>query len=591
MKKRVFPLVFLLLVNFILVFSGEGYKNFDVSIYCVVDEVQQMKDPAWLKSHIEYLEKYIKIEKVYLETHRADVMADKATILSAKKYFEKKGIKVAGGITLVVHPTSGRYETFCYSDEEHVKRVRDIVQFTASLFDEVILDDFYFTNCKCTKCIANKGDQSWSEFKMAQLTEMAEKNIVGAAKEVNPNAKVIIKYPNWYEHFHFLGFNLEGEPKIFDGIYTGTETRDPDHTDQHLQQYLSYSIMRYFENIAPGRNGGGWIDPFNRNNIDRYGEQISLTAFSKPKEITLFSIHAIIEEISAADGSVKLISNVAPEAGYVFEKADNIVGRLGQPLGLKCYRPYNSTGEDFLHNFIGMLGIPIEITPEFPTESKTTLLTENTAFDPQIVEKIKTQLFNGNDVIITSGLLKALQGKGIEEMADIRFTDKKALVHEFSDFRTVFTSASGILIPQIIYPTNDTWEDITAYGEANGFPILLETSYANGTLYVMTIPDNFGDLYNLPEGVITLLKKVLMQDFYVHTESRSKIALFVYDNNTFIVHSFLSEMEKVKVVVNGKFNALHEMNSGMKFTGVYNGKSTTFDVVVSPHSYLAFKVE
>jgi hypothetical protein len=43
---------------------------------------------------------------------------------------------------------------------------------------------------------------------------------------VNPKVKVVVKFPNWYEHFQGLGFNLKDEPKIFDGIYTGTETRD-----------------------------------------------------------------------------------------------------------------------------------------------------------------------------------------------------------------------------------------------------------------------------------------------------------------------------------------------------------------------------
>ena len=59
---------------------------------------------------------------------------------------------------------------------------------------------------------------------------------------------MVVKYPNWYEHFQGSGFNLEHGPMIFDGIYTGTETRDPVITDQHLQQYESYQIIRYFEN-------------------------------------------------------------------------------------------------------------------------------------------------------------------------------------------------------------------------------------------------------------------------------------------------------------------------------------------------------
>jgi len=40
---------------------------------------------------------------------------------------------------------------------------------------------------------------------------------------------------------------------MFDMIYAGTETRDPVYTTQHLQQYQGYAIMRYFENVKPGK--------------------------------------------------------------------------------------------------------------------------------------------------------------------------------------------------------------------------------------------------------------------------------------------------------------------------------------------------
>ena len=102
---------------------------------------------------------------------------------------------------------------------------------------------------------------SWTDYRLKLMTDAARDLIINPAKAVNPKVKVIIKYPNWYEHFQGLGFNLETEPNMFDGIYTGTETRDPVYSDQHLQQYESYLIIRYFNNIAPGRNGGGWVDP------------------------------------------------------------------------------------------------------------------------------------------------------------------------------------------------------------------------------------------------------------------------------------------------------------------------------------------
>ena len=95
----------------------------------------------------------------------------------------------------------------------------------------------------------------------------------------------------------------------------------------------------------------------------------------------------------------------------MLEQADQFVYKLGNPIGLKSYRPYQATGEDFLHNFLGMAGIPIDLYPSFPADANTILLTEAAKYDPDIVAKIKGQLTAGKNVIVTSGLVKALQEK------------------------------------------------------------------------------------------------------------------------------------------------------------------------------------
>ena len=76
------------------------------------------------------------------------------------------------------------------------------------------------------------------------MQDAAQNVVLGPAHAVNPKCKVVIKYPNWYDHFPALGFDLDYGPKHFDGIYTGTETRDAVSSDQHLQQYLGYNIWR-----------------------------------------------------------------------------------------------------------------------------------------------------------------------------------------------------------------------------------------------------------------------------------------------------------------------------------------------------------
>ena len=159
---------------------------------------------------------------------------------------------------------------------------------SARYFEEIVLDDYYFTNCKCEKCVEAKGDRSWGEFRMDMLDNAAKNYIIGPAHKVNPKCKVIVKYPNWYDHFQGLGFDLSRGPYTFDGVYTGTETRDPS-SEQHLQAYESFEIIRYFEQIRPEHNFGGWVDTGGASYPDLFAEQLWLTLLAKAPEITLFN--------------------------------------------------------------------------------------------------------------------------------------------------------------------------------------------------------------------------------------------------------------------------------------------------------------
>lgn len=610
--------------------SAKGYQNFKVAIYATARDVNRMSDANWLATSWDEISRQVKVDKIYLETHRDTMLVDVNTVLAAKKFFEDKGVEVAGGITYTVME-SNRFQTFCYTKPESRKRVKEIAEYTAKLFDEIILDDFFFTNCKCESCIKAKGDKSWSEFRIDLMKGAARNLVVGPAKAVNPKVKMVIKYPNWYEHFQGCGFNLESQPKIFDGIYTGTETRDPVYTDQHLQQYEGYLIYRYFENIKPGGNGGGWVDTFGIRYMDRYAEQLWLTLFAKAPEITLFNFslmlrpipqeyraewqgeqtsfdfNEMMQPIKLSDGTTVAPSTMARPAGYSLELVDKFLGKLGNPVGVKSYKPYHSTGEDFLHNYIGMCGIPMDLMPEFPAEANVIFLTESAKFDNGIVAKIKKQLVDGKTVVITSGLYKALQGKGIEDIVELRIGDEKARTKQFQFQRRlgqVYESKQEIIIPQIKYLTNDSWEEIFCLASSNGYPVLHSADYANSRLYVLTIPDNYGDLYNLPAEVLTQIRAVVAKEMYVRLDGPSQVAMFVYDNDTFIVESFRDEPVDVKIVADKRINKLQDILAGVELTGEAIATQPrrmgqpepapdkmAFKMTIKPHSYRIFKCE
>ena len=546
-----------------MVIKLEKYQNFKAAIYCPVCNIIDITDFKKFGKQFDWIEKHIKVGKVYLETYRHGTTIERGQMERAIAFFRERGIETSGGIT-TDGPDDGEggFHPLCYTSEATRKKLTEVVKFTASLFDEIILDDFYFTNCKCDSCMEAKGDRTWWRFRLDLMREISEDVVVRPAKKVNPKVKMIIKYPNWYEHYQDAGYNLEDEPKIFDGVYTGTETRNPMYTQQHLPKYLSYFNMRYLENVAPGRNGGGWYDPYECSyNLTSYAEQAYLTLFAKAKEAMMFSLGSLLHSE---------FSLCVPVNGQIFMDMDAYLGQLGNPVGTACYLPYHSHGEDFLHNYVGMLGIPLEPYPEYPGEAKSIFLTESAAMDPEILTKITDSLRKGADVIVTSGFVKKATRLGFQQvLCNVNYTDRKAVVNSFAysnDGGICFggreEAAKAFVIPQLEFMTNDTWEIIAGLGEDNSFPLLLKTQFSKGRLYILTIPEDYGALYHLPRKILLPIRQVFQKNSPVVFDSSSKVALFQYDNDCFAIHSFRPWYDEVSISLKKGYNAVKDLVNG-----------------------------
>ena len=554
-----------------------NYTNFSVAVYIPINIVQSFDNPQKLADEWNTIHRQLKVDKVYIEVQRDRRLLSDEQAERVKKFFHDHGVQVAAGMALSDGSIGGQFQSFCYTDPKDRAFIKSAAEFAARHFDEVIQDDFFFISTKKDSDIAAKGNKSWSQFRMELTDEAAENLIVKPAKAVNPKVKMVIKFPNWYEHFQGSGFDLEREPKIFDGIYTGTETRDPVMTDQHLQQYESYEIIRYYENIAPGHNGGGWVDTYSLRYLDRYAEQIWDTLFAKAREFTCFEWSGLTRPFEIGDRAAweylptsfnfSVMTNGVSDptwarvTGYSLEQVDKVVGQLGNPLGIASYKPFHSSGEDFLHNYFGMIGIPIDLRPEFPTNANLILLTECAKADPDIVAKIKGQLRAGKSVVITSGLLRALQDKGIEDIAEIKCTDKKFLAHQYAggfgagNCSTLDGNKNAdVLFPEIDFLTNDSWSLVRAEANGNGFPLLLMNRYSKGILYVWTMPENFTDFYALPPEVTTAIKNYLMRGFPVRLDGPAQVALFDYNNGTFIAEKFFGHSGGRENIRDGKFH-------------------------------------
>ena len=581
--------------------TAEHYQNFNSAIYVPIDDMRRMAaDPKFMQESFDVVHASIKFNKVWLETFRGGEETSEADVRKVKQFFESKGIQTSGGIMAVMGAPGDGIRSFCWSNPEQRERFRRVVAFTAGIFDELIFDDLFMYNCRCDLCQRARGNRTWTQFRLDVMKEVGENLVVKNAKSVNPKINLIFKPPNWYEQYQFAGFNLETQPKVFDMIYAGTETRDAENTVQHLQSYQSYGLMRYFEHIKPGKFGGGWVDPGQRQTLNRFAEQLEDTLFARPKEITIWAWGQLLESLRQTDGSDRVTSVLAQVAGDAFDKMDSFLGKLGNPYGVASYKPYHSSGEMYLHNYMGMIGIPMDLYPEFPEDRDTILLTEHAKYDPQIVDRIWKHLNANKTIVITTGLLKALEGKGIEKLMEVEYTGRNVIANKFT-FRwdydeepaNYYYSQSDIVLPQLAYGLVDSEEIIQAiYKDDSRYPVLLRArGLDKGRLYILTIPENQSDLYQLPPEVLSQIRRHLMREIPLYLDSPSKICLFTYDNNTFVTRSYQPDPVRYKIVVRQAYAKLFDLRSGAQIRGYVDGNTTVFEVLQMPRTYTAYRFE
>jgi hypothetical protein len=615
------------------------YKNFRTAIYVVVNATKELSEPQKFNAQFDRMQRQLKFDKVYVEVYRNHIFASDAEIEATKKAFEARGIQVSGGITLAAGDKKGQFGTFDYEDPADRAECQKASELAAKHFNEVILDDFFFYTSKSDADIAAKGERSWSEYRLAKMREAAKNLVLDPAHRVNAAAKIVIKYPNWYEHFQGLGYDLDQEAQLFDGIYTGTETRDPMLTDQLLQQYESYGIIRYFNNIRPNANGGGWVDTYSLGYVDRYAEQLWDTLFAKAPEITLFNWHDLIAANYPVDAGDRKAWEKRPTsfnweamargykpadksdhlgwgrvAGYSLEEVDKVLGDLGKPIGIPSYKPYQSDGEDFLQHYLGNIGIPIEMTSKFPEGAKLVLLTEEAKYDPDIIKKIDRQLKSGGNVVITCGFLRAMQAKGFKSIAEWELTGRVLAIH---DFINGFGAGNGtslndpkiktpdILFPEVRFYTNDSWSIIRGVAGPKGNPLLLMNNYSKGTIYLLNVPENAADLYKLPQAALTQIKHYLLADFPVTLDAPDRVSLFAYDNGAIVLQSFRDTPSTVNVVLPSEFVKLRDLKTGALLTAKLQLKPvpdrrgrlqkppsiTVYAIPLEPHSFHSYRIE
>ena len=543
----------------------ENYRHFSIASYMYAYTAARAEDGE-IRRGIETYLQHLPLRKIYVENHRARTDVSVQRLKEIKTIIEEYGIQASGGITSTVlvdgEQKPALFDTFCYTDPRHRAEYLRIVREAAEVFDEIILDDYFFTTCRCEMCIKAKGNRSWKDFRQEQMKEFSEE-IVAEAHRIRPGIHFVIKYPNWYESHQATGYNPGIQKDIFDGIYTGTETREPFYAAQHLQRYESYSIMRLLENAAPGRNGGGWIDlGGSADNISRFLEQAEFSMLGGARELTLFNFDTLLR------------SPALPAMDSILRQTDDFLDRTGHQTGLAVWEPFNAEGEDQLCSYLGMCGLQMEMQPDFPENAPAILLTQRTACMPDAMEKLESYVRKGGRAIITTGFLHETYDRGIRDMTSVRLTHRHVTGRGYMIDRCDFDYAGiqyaqgtdPVMIEALDYKTNATWADVLLLSGEDNFPVLTEDFYGRGRLMILNVPENFADLYHLPAEVIGAINRELTTGQGLYLAAEPKWSLISYDNEVLCLHSFRPMLSRARIVIRGECKGLQDLNSGTVYT-------------------------
>ena len=350
------------------------------------------------------------VTHVFLESFRSRYTADRKTLENAKKRFIEEGFDVSGCVTTtqIGKISTGWNVISCYTNKSTQQQLQEIFEYTASIFDEIMIDDFLFTDCQCDECKTTRGDKNWSDYRCELMIKMSRDRILAPARAVNPDVKVIIKYPQWYDNFHNRGYEVVRQTNDYDKIWVGTETRDYENERWGGKvQYEAYYIMRWLGGIGGLKTGGGWFDPYGTTE-NTYLEQARQTVLADAREMLLFCYGSLLRDTGPAN-----VEKLREEIPGLFKLA-NLV--RNKPIrGIHAPKPPNSDAynEQYVYDFVGMLGLPLVPAAEVFSDAKAAFLPVHALKDPQLPNKLKTMLSAGKPVLITDGLAKRLNDENL----------------------------------------------------------------------------------------------------------------------------------------------------------------------------------
>jgi len=525
--------------------TKDGWKNLKYAMFFTNGDVHRLlADEDSFNKTMEYFAP-IKIQKVYLEgKNRGDEDVDLMKTVADR--FRKIGITAVGAMV----PTSEKGGPCCYNDPNDLASLKRRMTALASVFDEIILDDWLFTICTCDKCVEARGGMSWATYRTRLILEKSKQYIIDPAKKVNPNVTIIIKYPNWYEGHRLNGYDVYMETHQFDKMAVGIETRIPETQDQHIPTYSGYIFQKWWSGVDTSKWVGSWLDNYKmKGGWNDYNAQVWQAILAKTPEIILWCAGQLYPPNPSSD--------VYPHFVKMLPEFDRVAGLLkGNAHGVPIYLPYGSTGEYNIFGYFGEIGIPLNPVAEFPKDSKNAIFTLHSLQDPTLEDQMIQRLRDGHDLFMTWSLWKKLQDSEFKNTLELNPHGGFVTSSEFrlrNGWNNIeFKSDKAFTFPRIETTTWPYVRSVAVVEKDYDLGVFLDITYLNGNIYVLNMPENSYDLFRLPVEVLNRIRSAFNDELGFTLQGPGKIAVYPYGENQYVLYNMSDDEAKADLRFPGK---------------------------------------
>ncbi|MBI1391047.1 MAG: hypothetical protein GC154_21685 [bacterium] len=541
---------------------AQSAEELQICTYVTSSQVESLFGTSEASGHTLDALKTAGVTKVFLESVRSGQSPNWVVLAQARDYLREHGIEASAGIaTTSGHefgvPSNQPGIWLNYQNEQTRLNLAALVEKTATMFDELIVDDFLATDDESEESIKARGERGWSEYRLDLMTRIARDCIIKPAREANPNIRVILKYPQWYDRFHRFGYNVVTGPELFDAIWVGTETRNPDTKRfgfvAPTEGFVNFAWLR---SIAKDKTGGGWFD-FGDCLPGVYLMQAYQSVLAGAPALVLFEAGSVVENNECItpfiqrQAAVKRLHEIIDGAALT---------------GMQAYKPPHSEGSDehgaanlYIYDFAAAMGLSLVPTASAPSGDSPVFLARQAADDPAIADRIHAWLKEKRTLVVTPDFLSAIEDDSIIEAAGYKAPYPLGRMMVEAD---AFI-AGGANIPATtennairVTPEAATAKAIVSARAGGQTPALFSVNHpeSGGAVYTLNLPtfqhEEFAPtreqflpprplpVTHWPEEVVNAIRGEISQPYAIKLEAPNGVSATYFDNGVIVLANF-----------------------------------------------------